>query len=81
MMKSHPRLLYLSVFCPFPLRQFFVQWLFLQLRNQRYQYVALRVASTMDRGKIVVILADGGWKYLSEDLWTRDLDQLEDDLE
>ena len=44
-------------------------------------HAALRVASTLDRGKIVVILADGGWKYLSEDLWTRDLDQLEDDLE
>jgi len=44
-------------------------------------HAALRIAATMDRGKIVVILADGGWKYLSEDLWTRDLDQLEDDLE
>jgi cysteine synthase B len=44
-------------------------------------HAALRVASTMERGKLVVILADGGWKYLSEDLWTRDLDQLEDDLE
>ena len=32
--------------------------------------VALRVAATMDRGKIVVILADGGWKYMSEDHWT-----------
>jgi hypothetical protein len=21
-----------------------------------------------------VLLADGGWKYLSENLWTRDLD-------
>ena len=42
-------------------------------------HAALRVASTMERGKIVVILADGGWKYLSEDLWTRDL--TEDDLE
>jgi cysteine synthase len=31
--------------------------------------VALRVAATMDRGKIVVILADGGWKYMSEDHW------------
>lgn len=31
--------------------------------------VALRVAATMDRGKIVIILADGGWKYLSEDHW------------
>ena len=44
-------------------------------------HAALRMAATMDRGKIVVILADGGWKYLSEDLWTRNLDQLEDDLE
>jgi [CysO sulfur-carrier protein]-thiocarboxylate-dependent cysteine synthase len=44
-------------------------------------HAALRVAEGMERGKIVVILADGGWKYLSEDLWTRDLDQLEDDLE
>jgi cysteine synthase len=42
-------------------------------------HAALRVASTMERGKIVVILADGGWKYLSEDLWTREL--TEDDLE
>ncbi len=30
---------------------------------------ALRVATTMDRGKIVIILADGGWKYMSEDRW------------
>lgn len=44
-------------------------------------HAAIRVASTMDKGNIVVILADGGWKYLSEDLWTRDLEQLEDDLE
>src|SRR5436305_3675820 len=44
-------------------------------------HAALRIAASMDHGKIVVILADGGWKYLSEDLWTRDLDELEDDLE
>lgn len=31
---------------------------------------ALRVAATMQSGKIVVILADGGWKYLSERNWT-----------
>jgi cysteine synthase B len=42
---------------------------------------ALRVADSMQRGKIVTILADGGWKYLSEDLWTRDLSTIEDDLE
>jgi len=44
-------------------------------------HAALRVAEGLEHGKIVVILADGGWKYLSEDLWTRNLDQLEDDLE
>lgn len=32
--------------------------------------VALRVAANMERGKIVIILADGGWKYMSEQHWT-----------
>ncbi len=32
--------------------------------------VALRVAAGMKRGKIVIILADGGWKYMSEQHWT-----------
>lgn len=44
-------------------------------------HAALRVASSLERGKIVVILADGGWKYLSEDLWTRNLETLEEELE
>ncbi len=44
-------------------------------------HAALRVARSMDHGKIVVILADGGWKYLSENLWTQDLGTLEDALE
>jgi cysteine synthase len=43
--------------------------------------VAVRVAHDMDHGSVVVLLADGGWKYLSTDLWTRDLDELEDELE
>src|SRR5437660_258536 len=44
-------------------------------------HAALRVANSMEQGKIVVILADGGWKYLSEHLWTRDLDTIEEDFE
>src|SRR5579863_761804 len=32
--------------------------------------VALRVAERMKKGKIVIILADGGWKYMSEQHWT-----------
>ncbi len=43
--------------------------------------VALRVAREIDGGSIVVLLADGGWKYLSAGLWERDVDELEDELE
>jgi [CysO sulfur-carrier protein]-thiocarboxylate-dependent cysteine synthase len=43
--------------------------------------VAVRVAREMRSGSVVVLLADGGWKYLSADLWGRDLHQLEDELE
>jgi [CysO sulfur-carrier protein]-thiocarboxylate-dependent cysteine synthase len=42
---------------------------------------AQRVAAAMERGTIVVLLADGGWKYLSEHIWTRDLDDPEGELE
>ncbi len=31
---------------------------------------ALRVAGEMDEGNIIIILPDGGWKYLSMDFWT-----------
>jgi cysteine synthase B len=37
---------------------------------------AVRGAQGMDQGNIVALLADGGWKYLSTQLWTRDLSQL-----
>jgi len=43
--------------------------------------VALRAARELEHGNVVVLLADGGWKYLSADLWTRDLDELQDELE
>jgi [CysO sulfur-carrier protein]-thiocarboxylate-dependent cysteine synthase len=36
--------------------------------------VAARLALEMDSGTIVALLADGGWKYLSEDVWSRDLE-------
>ena len=41
--------------------------------------VASRIAETMDGGTLVALLADGGWKYLSEDLWRRDPE--DDELE
>ncbi len=44
-------------------------------------HAALRAARGLERGKVVVLLADGGWKYLSENLWTRHVDELATDLE
>ena len=35
----------------------------------------------MGSGTIVALLPDGGWKYLSAGTYTRDLDEMEDDLE
>jgi cysteine synthase len=37
-------------------------------------YCALRVAQRLERGNIVVLFADGGWKYLSTGLWDPTLD-------
>jgi cysteine synthase len=37
---------------------------------------ALRVSERVDEGNIVCLFADGGWKYLSSGLWTRDYDDL-----
>ncbi len=40
-----------------------------------------RVAASMERGTIVALLPDGGWKYLSAGAYSRDLDEMEGDLE
>ena len=40
-------------------------------------HVAQRVAERIDRGDVVCLLADGGWKYLSTDAWAADLEQAE----
>ncbi len=37
---------------------------------------AAKVAGEVARGTIVVILADGGWKYLSTGAWTGDIDEV-----
>jgi cysteine synthase B len=39
---------------------------------------AQRVADRMDGGDIVCLLADGGWKYLSSGLWSRQYDEIEE---
>ena len=40
-------------------------------------WAAMKVAEKMTKGKIVCLLADGGWKYLSTGLWSSDLEQME----
>ena len=42
---------------------------------------AARVARMLGQGTVVALLPDGGWKYLSAGTYTRDLDEMETDLE
>jgi cysteine synthase B len=39
-------------------------------------YGAIKQAERMDHGDIVCLLADGGWKYLSTNLWTKDFEEM-----
>jgi cysteine synthase/molybdopterin converting factor small subunit len=39
-------------------------------------HVARRLAEELDEGIVVAVLADGGWKYLSADFWTRPPDEV-----
>jgi cysteine synthase len=41
---------------------------------------AVRTAERIDEGTIVVIVADGGWKYLSTGLWTRSYQDIVEDV-
>jgi cysteine synthase B len=40
-------------------------------------HVARRVASELERGDVVCLLADGGWKYLSTQAWAPEFDRAE----
>ncbi len=42
-------------------------------------YGAIKMAQRMERGNIVCLLADGGWKYLSTGLWTKDYGEMEEE--
>ena len=43
--------------------------------------VALRIAREYKKARIVVLLCDGGWKYMSARLWTSELPELEERME
>ncbi len=40
-------------------------------------HVAQRIASEIDAGDVVCLLADGGWKYLSTEAWATDIETAE----
>jgi len=42
---------------------------------------ALRVAEQIERGSIVFIVCDGGWKYLSTEAWTKPLDEVAETID
>jgi [CysO sulfur-carrier protein]-thiocarboxylate-dependent cysteine synthase len=44
-------------------------------------HVARRVASRLESGSVVCLLADGGWKYLSTRAWSPDLELAEKSVE
>ena len=45
--------------------------IFAGLSSGAVVHQAIKVAQDMDEGNIVVVLADGGWKYLSLDFWNK----------
>ena len=55
--------------------------LFVGVSSGAVIHVCTRLARTMDRGTIVGIVADGGWKYLSAGIWGDDIDTVEDRLD
>ena len=42
-------------------------------------YGAMKMAQRMEKGSIVCLLADGGWKYLSTGLWTKEYGEMEEE--
>jgi [CysO sulfur-carrier protein]-thiocarboxylate-dependent cysteine synthase len=51
--------------------------LFAGISSGAVVHVGLRIAAEIDEGDIVCLLADGGWKYLSMDAWSPELDLAE----
>src|SRR5437660_1561062 len=55
--------------------------LFVGVSSGAIASIAVRVASQLDEGNVVFLVADGGWKYLSSGVYTKPLEELEESLE
>jgi cysteine synthase B len=49
--------------------------LFAGISSGAVLHVATRIASELEEGNVVCLLADGGWKYLSTEAWAEDADR------
>ncbi len=58
-------------------RMFFEEGIFAGVSSGAIASVAVRVANELDEGNVVFIIADDGSKYLSADIWTKSVDELE----
>jgi cysteine synthase len=58
-------------------KMFFEEGIFAGVSSGAIASVAVRVANELDEGNVVFIIADDGSKYLSADIWTKSVDELE----
>ena len=56
---------------------FFDEGIFAGVSSGAIASVAVRIANELDEGNVVFIVADDGSKYLSAELWTKSLEELE----
>ena len=56
---------------------FFEEGIFAGVSSGAIASVAVRIANELDEGNVVFVVADDGWKYLSAELWTKSIEELE----
>ena len=54
--------------------------IFAGVSSEAVVHVAVRMAHRMDKGNIVVILCDGGWKYVSLGVWHKEFPELGENM-
>jgi len=58
-------------------RLFFEEGIFCGVSSGAIASVAVRVANELDEGNVVFVIADDGSKYLSAEIWTKSVDELD----
>ena len=53
--------------------------LFVGVSSGAIASIAVRVAGELDEGNVVFVVADDGWKYLSSGVYTKPIEELEEE--